>query len=218
MQLDVAGLDRMRRMLRHRLLNFVSGVKSANVLLASELEDRLAPREREYFSMIQKECDLITFMTERLESLFAVLPAPAPARLEDAIMTIMTDVRGVHPMADIALELDPACTGHELKVCSSALRTALMESVSNAYEFSRKPVSISIADSDQACRIQVLDEGRPMTDEVIAMAFEPFYSTRPRHVGVGLSIAKRYVEDRSGAMTISSCEDGNCTAFVLPYM
>ena len=52
--LDSNGTERMVRIFRHRLLNIVSGVKSANSLLASELDDRLTAREREYFPLITK--------------------------------------------------------------------------------------------------------------------------------------------------------------------
>ena len=218
MQLDEAGLVRMRRMLRHRLLNFVSGVKSANMLLASELDDRLDPREREYFSMIQKECDLITFMTDRLETLFATLPPAMPALLGSAMRSVMTDVRGLHPMAEISLEMDESLSERELKVCGMALRSAIVEAVSNAYEFSRKPITIVVKDLGQECSVSILDEGKALSEEALEMALEPFYSARPRHVGVGLSIANRCVVDRGGRMSLSSADGRNCMEVVLPYM
>ncbi|MBN2685237.1 MAG: HAMP domain-containing histidine kinase [Pontiellaceae bacterium] len=218
MQLDSDGLERMRRILRHRLLNFVSGIKSANTLLTSELDDRLTAREREYFPMIQRECDQIAVMVNRFESLFIPLSAPIPARLDDAIQSILLDLRELHPMAEIILNVDSQVYKVKPTVCYEALKSAIVETVANSYESSRKPVMISIVDEDGACVIRVVDEGAPMTEAIREMAFEPFYTTRARHVGVGLSLARRLIEDRGGSISICPEENGNCVEIILPYM
>lgn len=218
MLLDVEGTNRMRRVVRHRLLNFVSGIKSANSLLATELDSRLLPQEREYFPMILKECDLIAAMAERLDALFAVLPEPAPGSLKNALSSILCDVRGLHPTAEVALDVAPSIYSANRMVCTRALRILLMESIANAHEFSRKPVNISIVEDGGACSVRILDQGKALSAEVRAMVFEPFFTTHPRHVGVGMSIAKRIVEARGGAASVSSGENGNCFEFILPYM
>ncbi len=216
MQLDAASFVRMRKMLRHRLLNFVSGVKSANVLLSNQLDDRLRPQEREYFTLIIKECDLLAHMTERLESLFSTIPEPDPAPVADLLESFLAEMHASHPMAEIAIEQDSAVAPRN--VCGVAFKTALKEVVSNAYDFSRKPISIAVADSGEACTVRIVDHGNPLSEEALKMAFEPFYSTRPRHVGVGLSIARRLVEDRGGSMAISSKDGPNCVTIMLPYI
>ncbi|MBN2703271.1 MAG: HAMP domain-containing histidine kinase [Pontiellaceae bacterium] len=218
MQLDSDGLERMRRVLRHRLLNFVSGIKSANTLLSSELDDRLTAREREYFPMIQRECDQIAAMVNRFESLFVPLPAPISVKLDDAMQSILLNLRELHPLAEIILNVDSNVYKVKPQVCCEALKLSIIETVTNSYESSRMPVVISIVDNETSCMIRVIDEGTPMSAEIREMAFEPFYTTRARHVGIGLSLAKRLIEDRGGAISISPDKNGNCVEIVLPYM
>lgn len=218
MLIDEDGLGRMRRILRHRLLNFVSGIKSANTLLSTDLEDRLTLREREYFPMIQRECDQIAVMVNRLDSLFAELPPSAPVALDGVIQVIMIDLRESHPTAEIILNVDSRIYDIRPSVCSVAVKTALVEAVNNACEFSRKPVTIAIRNVGDSCSICVMDEGEPMSEEAQKMAFEPFFTTRPRRVGVGLSLARRIVVDRGGSATIQTTEAGNAVEFVFPYI
>lgn len=218
MQLDSEGMERMRRILRHRLLNFVSGIKSANALLTSELDDRLTAREREYFPMIQRECDQVAVMINRFESLFVALPAPFSTRIDDAMQSILLNLRELHPMAEIILNVDSQIYKTKPAVCYEALKTAIVETVTNSYESSRTPVMISIIDDKTSCIVRVIDEGTPMSEEILKMAFEPFYTTRARHVGVGLSLVRRLIESRGGSILICAEENGNGVKIILPYM
>lgn len=214
--MDSDGSERMVRLLRHRLLNIVSGVKSANSLLASELDDRLTPREREYFPLIDKECLQICGIVARLEELFGVMSQPKPAPLEKAVTSIIADLRASFPMAEITLEVDVSDSGR--LVCRSTLGTALHEAIENAYEMSKRPVKVLICDVDGGSLIRIIDKGKTLSSEARKMAFEPFYTTRTRHLGVGLSIARKMVEGLGGTVGIGTGTEGNFVEFILPCM
>ncbi len=216
MEMGSADIRRMQRILRHRLLNIVSGVKSANSMLASLLDERLTPREREYFPLIQKECDQVSVIVNRMENLFGEIPAPEPAPLDGVLPSIMNDLQGNHPMAEIHLDVDLAQS--DRKVCGTVLKTALSEAVGNAFEISRKPITIRVRDAGDACAVRVVDQGDAVSEEVCEMAFEPFYTGRPRQIGIGLSIADRMVSDRGGSASFKTGSDGNVVEFILPYM
>jgi len=215
MGLDSDGLDRMRRLLRHRLLNIASAVKSSNMLLASELDDRLSAREREYFPLIQKECDQISELVERVDAACGQLPASAFFPVALTISSLMNEICSKHPMAEITVEVDVADPGRE--ICMSTLKVLLEEVVSNAYEISRKPVTVSVGDHVTGCLIQVFDQGEALPAAGCEMAFEPFYTTRTRHLGVGLSIVKRMVLSQGGTVSIAPGLAGNVFTCLLPY-
>ncbi|MDF7808034.1 HAMP domain-containing sensor histidine kinase [Pontiellaceae bacterium B12219] len=206
----------MVRLLRHRLLNVVSGLKSANSLLASELDDRLTAREREYFPLMDQEYDKISGMVGRIEALFGILPKPQPAPLQDAVTMVMTNLNETFPMAEI--QLDICCEDSGQLVCGTTVETVLLEAVGNAYEISRKPVKVLIRDVEGGFSIRIIDQGELLSSEVQDMAFEPFYSTRSRHLGVGLSIARRLVEKQNGTVSIGVENDENVVEFILPGM
>ncbi|HKP57811.1 MAG TPA: ATP-binding protein [Polyangiales bacterium] len=60
--------------------------------------------------------------------------------------------------------------------------------------------------SDGRVIAEISDNGCGMRDEVLARAFEPFYTTKPLGVGAGLGlpICKRIVDDLGGTITIQS--------------
>ena len=216
MEMSSADIDRMRRIVRHRLLNIVSGVKSANTMLASQLDDRLTPREREYFPLIQNECDQVTVIVNRMDELFGSVPPPTPAPLETSLSAIMDELQHSFPLAE--MELLISVNDDQRTICAAVLRIVLSEAVRNAFEISRKPITIHLCDVGESCSVSVVDQGKPASGETCKMAFEPFYSGRTRHLGVGLSIAKRAVEERGGSVSFTAEPDGNIVKFILPYI
>jgi signal transduction histidine kinase len=185
-------------------------------MLASQLDDRLTPREREYFPLIQNECDQVSVMVNRMEDLFRPVPAPEPVALESVLVSTMTELRGGYPMAEIHLDLD--LEKSDRLVCGTTLRTVLLETVANAFEISRKPITICLSDSGDACLISVADQGEAVSDEVCRMAFEPFYTERTRQLGIGLSMVDRMVSGRGGNASFKTGPDGNVVEIILPYM
>jgi signal transduction histidine kinase len=55
---------------------------------------------------------------------------------------------------------------------------------------------------DGATRVQVLDRGRGMSEEVMRQALLPFYSTKASGAGVGLPLCREIVEAHGGTLRI----------------
>ena len=65
--------------------------------------------------------------------------------------------------------------------------------------------------------LSVTDTGTGMSPEVLAHAFEPFYTTKGQGMGIGLSIARTIVEAHGGNITARNNPDGGATVgFTLP--
>lgn len=52
--------------------------------------------------------------------------------------------------------------------------------------------------------IKIIDHGRGIIHEHINFVFSHFYSNKTKHVGIGLALAKRIVEEQGGGLTLSS--------------
>jgi signal transduction histidine kinase len=68
--------------------------------------------------------------------------------------------------------------------------------------------------AQQRVELTIRDSGPGMTAEQLARMFTPFYTTKPRGLGVGLALAKRIVERFGGRITIDSAP-GRGTAVCL---
>jgi signal transduction histidine kinase len=216
MGLDAEGSERMMRIMRHRLLNIMSGVKSANSLLAGMLDERLEPQEREYFPLINRECDLVCALVDRFEAFFGVMPKTFPMTMAQAVVEAERKLRGNFPMAEIEMQIHIQDPGRV--VCSETLSTVLHEAVDNAYGITRTPIQIFIGDGAEGCVARVTDQGQPVSSKVLSMAFEPFFTERTKHMGLGLSIARRRVDRLGGSTVIRGGADGTEVEFVLPEM
>jgi signal transduction histidine kinase len=78
-------------------------------------------------------------------------------------------------------------------------------------------VEISLVNGDAA--ITVVDTGRGIAPEHLANIFRPFYTTKGNGTGLGLSMARRTVEDHQGWIEVTS-EIGTGARFlvVLPLL
>ncbi|MCA9515914.1 MAG: response regulator [Myxococcales bacterium] len=70
------------------------------------------------------------------------------------------------------------------------------------------------AAADGAVVVEVRDDGRGMPPDVVARAFEPFYTTRAGGTGLGLSTVYGLVTQRGGDIELES-EPGHGTTFVI---
>jgi signal transduction histidine kinase len=59
-------------------------------------------------------------------------------------------------------------------------------------------------DGPQNIRIDVEQDGAPMKDKVRARIFEPFFSTKPGHLGVGLNVARRIAGRWGGTLELAT--------------
>ena len=64
--------------------------------------------------------------------------------------------------------------------------------------------------------IEVRDEGRGISPQALRQVFDPFFSTRISGSGLGLSVARRIVQDHGGEISVES-QPGEGTTFVLLF-
>jgi signal transduction histidine kinase len=97
----------------------------------------------------------------------------------------------------------PLIRGHSVQ-----LRAMLGHLIANAFEaLEDQPGTIRLATATDArgwVVVELRDSGRGMEGETLAHAVEPFFSTKPGHLGVGLSIANGIWRRHHGTLSIQS--------------
>lgn len=76
-------------------------------------------------------------------------------------------------------------------------------------------IRISTGTSEEGAFLAVNDGGAGMAPEVLARAFEPFFTTRPERLGLGLTTARIIVERHGGRVTLDSEPGRGTTATVV---
>lgn len=93
----------------------------------------------------------------------------------------------------------------------------------NSIAAAPEPTLITVAccddtlDARPALKIMVRDNGPGLEEEQAQRIFEPFYTTKTKGTGLGMSIVKRIVESHNGRIAVTSPADGGLeVAIVLP--
>ena len=210
--MDDNDLSRMNAMLRHRLRNFASGIKTAIELLSPEAQRTMPPESLEYFPLILNECNAIRYLTEHLNLFFDNIPdggsGAAAAVLEQALADIHKEFPGVN--------IDVANNSKALKTiipAAGSMRLALLEILRNAIESDgKKGIRIKChTRQGSALCFQIDDRGHGVPRDDLEKIFLPFYTTRSRHMGIGLNIARKLTAKSGGIITVRNNPGGGLT-------
>lgn len=94
-------------------------------------------------------------------------------------------------------------------VSPSALMDALYLVLHNAARFGGgATVDLTVGQDNGRARIVVRDRGAGFSEEAFARAFDPFYSTSPDGLGLGLPHARKVIEEMGGRIELRNVPDG----------
>jgi two-component system sensor kinase FixL len=96
------------------------------------------------------------------------------------------------------------------------LVTNACNAIANAEPKSRKLFVRTSALPEGVC-LTVADRGRGIPPEILPRIFEPFYSTRPEGMGLGLTVCRAIIEAHHGRLWAENNPEGGATFhFMLP--
>ena len=78
-------------------------------------------------------------------------------------------------------------------------------------------VTLGVTERAGGFAIEVADRGNGLTEEVLRDALLPFYSTKPKGTGLGLTLCRETVDAHGGRRAIANRDGGGlCVAISLP--
>jgi signal transduction histidine kinase len=90
------------------------------------------------------------------------------------------------------------------------LQQVLINLLKNAHEAGSPPeeVLVRVRTHEGGVRIEVLDRGHGMTEDVRRQAVLPFYSTKKTGGGIGLALSREIIDAHGGRLTLSARDGG----------
>lgn len=76
-------------------------------------------------------------------------------------------------------------------------------------------VNVLVEEDDVRVKIQVKDTGRGIPDEHLNCIFQPFFTTKHKGTGLGMTITKRIIEQHGGTISIESRVNAGTTVIII---
>jgi two-component system sensor kinase FixL len=206
-QTALARLGEMAAVLAHEVKNPLAAVRGAIQVIGSRLPagNKDAPIVKEILARLDALNDLLKDLL-----LFARPPQPRLA---------VVDLRSLLTTVGELLAPDPVFAGVEIQIAGDSvplvadanlLQIVFQNLFINAAQAmqGRGRIRAAVASRDDRISVIVSDTGPGLSDEARAKLFRPFFTSKARGTGLGLSTAKRLVEAHGGSINVESPPGG----------
>jgi PAS domain S-box-containing protein len=144
----------------------------------------------------------------------------APLDLNDLIQDVLSLVRGDSLLQQLSITSDfspalPPVSGDRVQLQQVVLNLVLngAAAMKNAPVAQRKLTVTTEAQEDRTVKVSVTDLGTGIEEHNIERLFDPFYTTKPEGMGMGLSITRTIVSAHGGTISAANNPQGGATFF-----
>ncbi len=205
---EVAIWKKVIRVIAHELNNSLAPISSL-AHSGRELADAPdAGRLARVFSTIEERAShLATFIDGYAR--FAKLPRPRPAPVDwGPLLAGLQD--------SLSFRVQQPLPTRPGWIDAAQVEQVLINLIKNAIE-SGSPedeVTLAVTERDGGVALEVRDRGSGMSPEVLADALLPFYSTKPKGTGLGLTLCREIADAHGGRLSIANRDGGGAVVTV----
>jgi PAS domain S-box-containing protein len=221
-----ASLGRMVEGVAHQFRNPVASIGGyANRLLKGHPS---SGKGRSYIKQILHETERLEGILQRVEEYVRI---PRPVLSKEKIQEVVESARSnfSQPGKGKGVSIYLSTDGLEgdgqvfidrdlmVKAISHILKNSLQAVATVPLSRQKRGVKVNLSDDDENLEISISDPGRGIATKDLAMIFEPFFSTHPDRVGLGLTFARRVMKEHKGKIRVESQErKGTTVTLYLP--
>lgn len=215
----LATLGELAAGLAHEIRNPLAGIAGVIDIIGRDLPIE-SPACAVVQEVKQEAIHINRILTDLLETARPKQPNFQRADLQATIHHAIMFAREQATTRDIRIDFD-APTGFPLVEHDPAqLHQVLLNMLLNAIQAIDRSgqIVVHLTDGGHYASISVTDNGPGISAETLKNIFRPFFTTKGHGTGLGLSLARRIIEDHGGRIEVSS-KPGEGTTFVvlIPY-
>ena len=215
-----AAIGEMAAEVAHQIRNPLAAIQGFADLLKSEISG--AGRSAEFLNDLLKEVRT----TEGIVSNFLVYARPShlalePVKADEAVLDVCRGMQREFDGAGIRLERVIAPALPVIRADAKAVRQALSNVLRNAFEACSRDglvtVRVSAANgAEPGVDVTIEDDGAGLAPEIRPKLFTPFVTTKAQGTGLGLSLARKFVEAHGGTIALHPLPKGTRAEVHLP--
>jgi PAS domain S-box-containing protein len=207
-----AGMSRMVEEIAHQFRNPIASIGGYSKRLLRE--DSFSRQGRSYAGRILQETERLEAILQRVEE-YVQIPQPVSKRenIEEVVGAVLEKFsqaaldKGIvlrcnneRLAGDGDLFIDRGLTA---RVLSHLLQNSL-EAIALNPKRKEEVVEVILADDSDGVEVAVTDRGPGISQKNLGLIFDPFFSTQPDRVGLGLTFVRRAVEEQGGNIEVQS--------------
>jgi PAS domain S-box-containing protein len=217
-----AAWGEVARRMAHEVKNPLTPIRLSAERLRLKLSDRIAPREAE---VLERATQTIISQVDAMKAMvdaFAQYARAPDAELKPLdVNQVVREVLGLYEAHKVRIRQELAPALPPVRGDQAKLRQVIHNLVQNAEDAVEAEESPSIVVGTEAAaggvRLRVRDNGCGFPEHILARAFEPYVTTKPKGTGLGLAIVRKIVEEHHGMIEIEKAEPrGTCVSVTLP--
>lgn len=211
----LAALGKLASGVAHEIRNPLSSIKGFAAILARKAADD--PSAQEVARTMTHEVDRLNrVISELLEFARPAEVDPRPVQLRDIIEHSIKLVERDAEHAGVQLSVDLSPPNLQAVVDADRFSQVLLNLYLNAIQAMDRggKLSVRAAMEQGILRVEVEDTGPGIAPEVLGHVFDPYFTTKPTGVGLGLAIVHKIVEAHGGDIAVDQ-SDAHGTRFVI---
>jgi two-component system, NtrC family, sensor histidine kinase HydH len=217
----MAVIGEMAAAVAHGIGNPLSSIRAATQVAMLDAEADDAEKRQQMKENLQNIVRQVDRVQKRMQGLLNFVKPLEPRPMQIDVNAIVRDVtetlRTRFKDARVELNLDLDAQLPAIVSDANHLEQALMALITNAMEATPENGVVTLRTQSSAngvsatVRLLIEDTGRGIPAENRQRIFEPFFTTKPHGTGIGLSLAKKFVERNGGTIHVAN-ESGAGTA------
>lgn len=201
----------MAKQVAHEIKNPLTPMKLSIQQLMIAHDDK-SPKFNSIFDKVTKtiigQIDILKNIASEFSS-FARMPRVELTKVDPK--EVIQEV--VNLFSDEKIELETNLTSADVMVEADLdqLKRALVNMVRNSMQAGASKIELSLHESDKVCMIRISDDGKGISEEVVEKIFEKDFTTKTEGMGIGLSMARRFINSINGDISVEKTSSAGTT-------
>jgi signal transduction histidine kinase len=212
----MATLGEMIASVSHEIKNPLGIIRSTADLLEKKVIQ--VDPQNQLASIIREEADRLNrVVTEFLDFARPLVPRAHPILLETILEKNLHVLETELAQHAITVQTDFLPGSEPISVDQDLLYRAFLNILLNAVQAMTDggTINITVRYSNQGAEIEIRDSGAGLSEEELAKAFKPFFTTKEKGSGLGLAIVKNIIEAHGGTIRMKNAEAGGTLVHII---
>ena len=194
----------MAKQVAHEVKNPLTPMKLAVQQLVIAYKERSPKFDKIFITVtdtIIKQIEILKNIASEFSN-FARMPSMKIEKIN--LLNSLNDVKNLFAEEKTNVSITTALSKIFIKADADQLKRTLINLVRNSIQARAKHVEIKITEDDHSAEIRVLDDGQGISEEKLSQVFDVDFTTKEKGMGLGLSIAKEFIENIGGEINVES--------------